>query len=145
MLQAQPDTALWLHLAKQGRLINVDADINQTTVINFIPTRPIEEIVRAYIDTFWQLYDPVKFLERIHLCYKILADTNFHKKKRAPKPVRWGSCSECGVHHPVDAGLRSRDALEIPALSTGYRPLQPWGPDEPPQRLRLHRTLCGIP
>lgn len=88
MLQALPDTALSHRLAKEGRLINVDADINQTTLINFIPTRPAEEIVREYIDTFWQLYDPVKFLERTHRCYSILAEANFPKKKRAPKPIR---------------------------------------------------------
>lgn len=91
MLQALPDTALAHRLAKEGRLLKADADIHQTTLINFIPTRPVEEVVREYIDTFWQLYDPVKFLERTHLCYRILATVNFPKKKRTPKPIRWNT------------------------------------------------------
>jgi radical SAM superfamily enzyme YgiQ (UPF0313 family) len=89
MLQALPDTALWHRLKREGRLLGESGNINQTTLINFIPTRPIEEIVQEYIETFWQLYDPVKFLERTHRCYRILATANFPKKKRAPKPFRW--------------------------------------------------------
>jgi radical SAM superfamily enzyme YgiQ (UPF0313 family) len=89
MLQALPDTALSIRLEKEGRLIDTGGDINQTTLINFVPTRPVEEITREYIDTFWQLYDPVLFLERTHRCYRMLAQANFPTKKRAPKPVRW--------------------------------------------------------
>ncbi|WP_017303178.1 B12-binding domain-containing radical SAM protein [Spirulina subsalsa] len=88
MLQALPDTALWFRLQKEGRLLGASADLNQSTLMNFIPTRPIEEIAREYIDTFWQLYDPEMFLERTHRCYRILATANFPEKKREPKKVR---------------------------------------------------------
>ena len=47
MLQALPKTALWARLEKEGRLIqNEDAakGVNQTNLLNFVPTRPIEEI-----------------------------------------------------------------------------------------------------
>ena len=66
MLQALPDTALWHRLEKEGRLISTAGNINQTTLMNFIPTRPIEEIAREYVDGFWQLYDPQTYLNRIH-------------------------------------------------------------------------------
>jgi radical SAM superfamily enzyme YgiQ (UPF0313 family) len=89
MLQALPGTALWHRLEKEGRLLGTSADINQTTLMNFVPTRPLAEITREYIDTFWQLYDPKLFLERTHLCYRILATVDFPKKKKAPKPLRW--------------------------------------------------------
>ncbi|HEY9662859.1 MAG TPA: DUF4070 domain-containing protein, partial [Allocoleopsis sp.] len=67
MLQALPDTALWHRLEKEGRLLSGDAaNINQTTLMNFIPTRPLEEITREYIDAFWRLYDPEKYLDRTY-------------------------------------------------------------------------------
>ncbi len=70
MLQALPNTALWHRLEKEGRLrLNGKKDINQTTLMNFAPTRPIEEIAQEYIETFWQLYDPQMFLDRTYRCF----------------------------------------------------------------------------
>ncbi|MEA5418891.1 B12-binding domain-containing radical SAM protein [Spirulina sp. CCNP1310] len=68
MLQALPNTALWHRLEREGRLLEGDVDKmgNQTNLINFIPTRPIEEIAQEYIDGFWQLYDPIKFMDRVY-------------------------------------------------------------------------------
>jgi radical SAM superfamily enzyme YgiQ (UPF0313 family) len=67
MLQALPDTALWHRLEKEGRLLEGKiGTINQTTLMNFIPTRPLEEITQEYIDGFWQLYDPEKYLNRTY-------------------------------------------------------------------------------
>ncbi|MEC4853758.1 MAG: B12-binding domain-containing radical SAM protein [Jaaginema sp. PMC 1079.18] len=88
MLQALPDTALWHRLEKEGRLRGQSGNINQTTLMNFVPTRPLEEIVREYIDGFWQLYDPQKFLDRTYQHYRIIGEAyrNKPRKKRAPKP-----------------------------------------------------------
>ena len=70
MLQALPNTALWNRLEKEGRLRdNTKQDINQTTLINFVPTRPIEDIAREYIEAFWTLYDPEVFLDRTYRCF----------------------------------------------------------------------------
>ncbi|HEY9827502.1 MAG TPA: DUF4070 domain-containing protein, partial [Stenomitos sp.] len=66
MLQALPDTALWHRLEKEGRLRNAEANINQTTLMNFQPTRPIEEIAREYVAAFSKLYDPVVYLDRTY-------------------------------------------------------------------------------
>ncbi|MGK7926088.1 MAG: B12-binding domain-containing radical SAM protein [Spirulina sp.] len=89
-LQALPDTALWHRLEKEGRLMGKSADINQTTLMNFTPTRPIEEIAREYVDGFWNLYDPIKFLDRTYRCYRILGEANYPKKeKKAKKPFDW--------------------------------------------------------
>ncbi len=90
MLQALPDTALWHRLDREGRLLGKSADINQTTLMNFIPTRPIEEIAREYIDGFLALYDPDKFLDRTYRCYRILGQANYPKKeKKAKKKIPW--------------------------------------------------------
>jgi radical SAM superfamily enzyme YgiQ (UPF0313 family) len=84
MLQALPNTALWHRLEKEGRLrVNPKQDINQSTLMNFIPTRPIEEIAQEYIQTFWQLYDEEVFLDRTYRCFLKLGAP---KAKPAPKP-----------------------------------------------------------
>jgi radical SAM superfamily enzyme YgiQ (UPF0313 family) len=64
MLQVLPNTALWHRLAKEGRLLNYDGNINQTTLMNFIPTRPIQDIAHEYVEAFWRLYDPETYLDR---------------------------------------------------------------------------------
>ncbi len=89
MLQALPDTALWHRLEKEGRLRNKSANINQTTLMNFVPTRPLEEIAREYVDAFDQLYEPKKFLDRAYRHYRILGEATYPKKGKAKKPVDW--------------------------------------------------------
>lgn len=95
MLQALPDTALWHRLKKEERLRIESANINQTTLMNFIPTRPLEEIAREFVNSFWNLYDPQKFLDRTYRHYRILGeapchnDPNKKKKRKEKKPVDW--------------------------------------------------------
>lgn len=88
MLQALPDTALSHRLKKEERLRVESANINQTTLMNFIPTRPLEEIAREYIDAFWTLYDPERFLDRTYRHYRLLGEATYPQKgKRAKKPL----------------------------------------------------------
>jgi hypothetical protein len=90
MLQALPDTALWHRLKKEGRLRIESANINQTTLMNFVPTRPLEEIANEYIDAFWRLYDPACFLDRTYRHYRILGEATYPKKeKAAKKKLNW--------------------------------------------------------
>lgn len=70
MLQALPNTALWHRLQKEGRLReNKDGNINQTTLINFIPTRPLEDMANEYVEAFWALYEPKSYLDRVYRCF----------------------------------------------------------------------------
>jgi radical SAM superfamily enzyme YgiQ (UPF0313 family) len=70
MLQALPNTALWKRLEKEGRLrVNIKQDINQSTLMNFVPTRPIEDIAKEYVEAFWTLYEPKTFLDRTYRCF----------------------------------------------------------------------------
>ncbi|MGF1491982.1 MAG: B12-binding domain-containing radical SAM protein [Microcoleaceae cyanobacterium] len=92
MLQALPNTALWHRLEKEGRLLSNQAgNINQTTLMNFIPTRPMEEIAREYVNGFWQLYDPQQFLDRIHRYYLMIGSEsptkNVKKSSESAKKV----------------------------------------------------------
>ena len=87
MLQALPNTALWERLQKEGRLRVSDhrQDINQTTLMNFIPTRPITEIAQEYVDAFWTLYDEEVYLKRNYRCFlKLGAPT-------VKAPFKWPS------------------------------------------------------
>ncbi|MEM6445782.1 MAG: B12-binding domain-containing radical SAM protein [Cyanobacteria bacterium P01_D01_bin.123] len=72
MLQALPDTALWHRLEKEGRLLGQGADANQVTLMNYEPTRPIEEIAHEYVEAFWTLYDPLVVLNRTFRHYLML-------------------------------------------------------------------------
>ena len=40
--------------------------------MNFIPTRPLEDIGREYIEAFWELYDAEKFLDRTYRCFLMM-------------------------------------------------------------------------
>ncbi len=88
MLQALPDTALWHRLEREGRLKNTqkDGNGNQTTLINFVPTRPVEEIAQEYMEAFWQLYEPHSYLDRVYRCFLKLGAP---KAKPAPKLPSW--------------------------------------------------------
>ena len=81
MLQALPNTALWHRLEKENRLLNSDANINQTTLMNFIPTRPLEQITKEYIEGFWQLYDPNTYLDRTFRYFQKLGEPKHFGKK----------------------------------------------------------------
>lgn len=90
MLQALPDTALWHRLAKEGRLRKESANINQTTLMNFVPTRPLEDIAQEYIEAFWELYEPKRFLDRTYRHYRLLGEATYPKKgKGSSKKVNW--------------------------------------------------------
>ena len=81
MLQALPDTALSHRLAKEGRLRGTaDGNINQTTLMNVVPTRPLEEIAIEYMDAFDDLYEPSKFLDRTYRHYLTLGEATYPYK-----------------------------------------------------------------
>lgn len=65
MLQALQNTALWTRLQQEGRLLAGSLHtFHQGEIMNFQPTRPVEEITREYIATFEQLYEPMPYLRR---------------------------------------------------------------------------------
>jgi len=88
MLQALPNTALWHRLNKEGRLRdNADGNINQTTLMNFIPTRPLEEIASEYIEAFHTLYDPIAYLDRTYRCFMMLGSPSWTAPAKWPEWV----------------------------------------------------------
>lgn len=87
MLQALPNTALWHRLQQEGRLLAVgeEANIHQTTLANFIPTRPLEEIAQEYISCFWELYEPDRYLARVYRHFRQMKPSPFQRKGRVPE------------------------------------------------------------
>jgi len=67
-LQVGPGTDLWNRLEKEGRLLPIDLsdDIgNQTGSVNFVPTRPREEIAQEFVRIYDVLYEPRAFIKRV--------------------------------------------------------------------------------
>lgn len=69
ILQALPNTALWQRLKQEQRLhesssFGMVQTGDQNTLMNFTPTRPVAEIAREYVDGFWTMYEPKKYLRR---------------------------------------------------------------------------------
>nr|WP_290228180.1 B12-binding domain-containing radical SAM protein [Trichocoleus desertorum] len=67
ILQALPNTALWNRLQQEKRLVEgvgVTDVGDQNTLMNFVPTRPIAEIAKEYVEGFWTLYEPANYLRR---------------------------------------------------------------------------------
>jgi radical SAM superfamily enzyme YgiQ (UPF0313 family) len=92
MLQALPDTALWHRLAKENRLRDqsVLTAGSQTSLMNYIPTRPLEDIATEYIQAFWDLYDPEKFLDRTYRHFLMLGEATYPKKENSTKEkIEW--------------------------------------------------------
>ncbi|MBE9207197.1 DUF4070 domain-containing protein [Nostoc sp. LEGE 06077] len=88
MLQALPNTALWHRLKKEGRLReNTESNINQTTLMNFIPTRPLEELAREYVEAFCALYDPVQYLDRTYRCFLMMGTPKWKAPFKMPEWV----------------------------------------------------------
>lgn len=66
ILQALPNTALWERLNQEKRLVEGNRHLvgDQNNLMNFIPTRPIADIAREYVEGFWTLYEPQNYLKR---------------------------------------------------------------------------------
>lgn len=87
ILQALPNTALWERLKHEQRLIesNSHPTGDQNTLMNFVPTRPIAEIAKEYVEGFWTLYEPQNYLRRcLHQCLKIRCLNNQKQSMQFP-------------------------------------------------------------
>ncbi|NVK86045.1 MAG: B12-binding domain-containing radical SAM protein [Cytophagia bacterium] len=97
MLQALPGTALWDRLKESGRLLD-DANLNQTTLLNFVPTRPIEEIAEEYVEAFWKLYEPKVYLKRVFDHFMMVGQAEVHRNPELRAKLR--------NQHKTDAGYK---------------------------------------
>jgi radical SAM superfamily enzyme YgiQ (UPF0313 family) len=87
MLQALPNTALWHRLEREGRLRSQNANLNQTALMNFVPTRPLAEIANEYVEAFAEIYEPTKFLDRTYRCFRQLGAPRHMPPAKFPELV----------------------------------------------------------
>ena len=68
MLQAMPGTDLWKRVNEEGRLLCTGQDslISHTGPVNFITTRPLQEITAEFINLYHDLYEPKNYLSRVY-------------------------------------------------------------------------------
>ncbi len=68
MLQAMPGTDLWKRVKAEGRLVcsGQDSLLSQTGRVNFITTRPLQEITEEFIHLYHELYEPKNYLSRVY-------------------------------------------------------------------------------
>ncbi|MFH1177533.1 MAG: DUF4070 domain-containing protein [Acidobacteriota bacterium] len=85
IVQALPHTPLWSRLEEEGRLrAESSSALSQTSLMNFVPTRPVEEIAGEYVDAFWALYDPCVYLDRTYRCFSKLRPPHFRQPFQLP-------------------------------------------------------------
>ncbi len=66
-LQPLPNTALWVRLKKEGRLLDVQAVLDfYCTTLTYLPTRPQEEILSEFVGAIDRLYEPSRYLARAY-------------------------------------------------------------------------------
>ncbi len=75
-LHVLPNTKLWIRLEKEGRLLKHSLSGQSIGgVLNYIPQRPEEEILREYVRTWDYLYEPSRFLARTYRYYLSMRPT----------------------------------------------------------------------
>lgn len=86
LLQAGLGTDLWMRLDSQKRLLCADFDTisNQTALLNFVPTRPLNEIVNEFVELYRNLYEPKNYLKRVFEHYSRMKPP---KVKKYFKPI----------------------------------------------------------
>jgi radical SAM superfamily enzyme YgiQ (UPF0313 family) len=90
ILQALPNTALWQRLQQEQRLheadgIGIVATGDQNTLMNFTPTRPLAEVAKEYVEGFWTMYEPEKYLRRcFQQCLNISLNHRIHQNMYFP-------------------------------------------------------------
>jgi radical SAM superfamily enzyme YgiQ (UPF0313 family) len=84
LLQALPGTALWDRLSRECRLHDTAVGAgNTTSLTNFRPTRPLEQIGREFVETYERLYEPSAYLDRTWRYFQRLGAA-----RRVERPVR---------------------------------------------------------
>jgi len=63
---------MWTRLKQEGRLLEGLGTFHQGAIMNFVPTRPVEEITREYIDAFWHIYSPMPYLKRTFRHFRMM-------------------------------------------------------------------------
>jgi radical SAM superfamily enzyme YgiQ (UPF0313 family) len=86
LLQVGTGTDLCLRLEKEQRILSLDYEhlSNQTALINFVPTRPLREIVEEYIYVYETLFEPKAHIKRVYESFAAMNPPKVKKPFRLP-------------------------------------------------------------
>jgi len=86
LLQAGPGTDLYARLEAEKRLLNIDEGhiSNQTGLVNFVPTRPLEEIANEFVAVYDALYKPESYIDRVYYNFAEMNPPPIRKPFRMP-------------------------------------------------------------
>jgi hypothetical protein len=87
-LQVRPGTDLWTRMEREGRLDSdtYRADLGSNTgVPNFLPTRPVEEIMEEVVNLYEELYEPGFFLQRTYEHFRAMRPLPFKRPFSIPR------------------------------------------------------------
>ncbi len=73
-------------MEKEHRLLGIDFEhiSNQTGIMNFVPTRPVAEIVEEFIEIYATLYAPEPYLQRVYDHFAKMAPVKFTRAFKPP-------------------------------------------------------------
>ncbi len=86
LLQAGPGTDLCVRLESENRLLSMGEEnmSNQTGLVNFVPTRPLEEIANEFINVYDTLYKPETYMERAYHHFAEMDPPSYKKPFNLP-------------------------------------------------------------
>jgi len=134
LLQAMPNTRLWNRLKREGRLLE-DRTTGAMVAgrLNFVPSRPVNEILEEYAEAWQSIYDPWTFLERAYRYYLKM------------RPTRKALAIQRGEPVPDDLIPRGRSPLRQRFHShVGALKLLWWQGVRAPYRLLFWKQLIGM-
>jgi radical SAM superfamily enzyme YgiQ (UPF0313 family) len=144
MLQALPNTAMWTRLEQEGRLIQDSAaakGVNQTNLLNFVPTRPIQDIATEYMEAFSTLYEPNAYIDRVYSYFLKLPPQRYRQilREQAANGMATGGDADLSGNQPAPKkkGMSWVDlrALAIVVWRQGVKRNTRW---------RFWRALAGM-
>lgn len=95
-LQAVPHTLLWRRLQQEGRLLpHASSSLLTGSTMNFVPTRPQEEIMKEVLQLSLHLYEPSRYMERAYNFYLTMRPTRraiaLRQGRKPPREVQSSS------------------------------------------------------
>ncbi len=88
VLQALPNTGLWQRLKQEQRLLEGFGGVevgDQNSLMNFVPTRPMVEVAREYVEAIWTMYEPKNYLQRcLQQCLNITPNPHLQQTMYFP-------------------------------------------------------------
>jgi radical SAM superfamily enzyme YgiQ (UPF0313 family) len=128
VLEPLPHTKLWDRLEKEGRLLHGQTRVDSySTGLNYVPTRPQEEILAEFVQTIDRLYEPTAYLARVYRSFLKMRPTRRALASQGrPKMAHRASPSQTLSTHALISGGRELLALAKLIWRQGIQPAYRW-------------------